>query len=333
MKIIIRSLILLSLVILISIVGVSYQLNKQINSPLSLTEQAFIKIERGETLHRFSKELKNKGWIDTRFWIRLYVWFNPSYAALKKGTYLVTPKDTLKSLLEKIIQAKEHQFTVTFVEGTTLKEWLIEIEQQSFIEKTLSGNKTKQIIDTLGIAQENPEGWFFPDTYAFTSGTKDIELLERAYIKMKSMLEQQWHSRALNLPYTQPYQALIMASIIEKETGKLSEQSRISSVFVNRLNKKMRLQTDPTVIYGLGERYQGDITRAHLKEKTAYNTYRINGLPPTPIAMPGLSAIEAALNPEQSDYYYFVSMGNGAHKFSKTLAEHNAAVSQYQLNK
>lgn len=333
MKIIIRSLILLSLVIVISIVGVGYQLNKQINSPLALTEQAFIKIDRGETLHRFSKELKSKGWIDTRFWIRLYVRINPSYAALKKGTYLVTPKDTLKSLLEKIIQAKEHQFTVTFVEGTTLKEWLIEIEQQSFIEKTLSGNKTKQIIDTLGIVQENPEGWFFPDTYAFTSGTKDIELLERAHIKMKRILEQQWHSRALSLPYTQPYQALIMASIIEKETGKLSEQSRISSVFVNRLNKKMRLQTDPTVIYGLGERYKGNITRSHLKEKTAYNTYRINGLPPTPIAMPGGAAIKAALNPEQSDYFYFVSKGNGTHQFSKTLAEHNAAVNKYQLKK
>ncbi len=315
-----------------------WQLSQALDAKLLFEDNKqshFITVQPGSSISAFSKQLEHNGWINNRFWLRNYGRLFPQQANIKAGTYNIAFNTSVLELLMQVVEGKEHQFKVTFIEGTRFSDALIALQAHPHIEQSISNKTIAQIAEEVGIkniVDGNPEGWIFPDTYAFTAGTSDITLIKRAYKKMQTQLATLWQQRMSGLPYQTPYEALIMASIIEKETSYVPEQRDIAAVFVNRLNKNMRLQTDPTVIYGLGERYQGDITRAHLREKTAYNTYRINGLPPTPIAMTGLSALKAALNPEKSDYYYFVSQGNGQHSFSRTLKEHNLAVKAY-LNK
>ncbi len=324
--------ILIVIGVLLTIFSLTYL---KVNEENNLSQAILITIKPGTSFNTFTKLLIKHEVIDSRFWIRNYVRINKNFAKIKAGTYQIKPKQTYQSILQMITNGKEHQFSITFVEGITLKHWIEQLKMQSDIVHEVV-NKTepvKELVKLLGIKHQNPEGLFFPDTYAFTHLTTDVEIFKRAYIKMQQQLDNAWNKRVVGLPYDNAYQALIMASIIEKESGKFTEHRTISSVFVNRLNKKMRLQTDPTVIYGLGERYKGDIKRKHLREKTAYNTYRINGLPPTPIAMPGLSAIQAVMNPADTDYFYFVSNGKGKHIFSTTLTEHNKAVVKYQLAK
>lgn len=297
------------------------------------TGDTLITIKKGSSFNQFSKLLVTKGWLENRFWLRTYVRLFPKHARIKSGTYHVHANMKLIDLLNLVVSGKEKQFTITFIEGSTFKQILAQLAQHPHITKHITEKSVADISKLLSIKQANPEGWFFPDTYAFTHLTSDIAILTRAHQKMKRLLIGHWNTRDSNLPYTSPYQALIMASIIEKESGKHAEQGIIASVFVNRMHKKMRLQTDPTVIYGLGERYNGDITYANLREKTAYNTYRIKGLPPTPIAMPSKKAIYAALHPESTNYLYFVSNGKGEHIFSENLSDHNSAVNKYQRNK
>lgn len=323
----------LFVVLLLSIYGIKSLFQHHLQQPLNITKTEILNIESGTSFNAFSKKLVNKGWIESRFWLRNYVRLYPELSLLKAGSYQIPADTNLMTLLTLLVEGKEHQYQITFVEGSTFKEWLALIQNSSNIKHTLKSLSIAQIAERLDIKQNNPEGLFFPDTYAYTANTTDISLLARAHQKMTTVLKSQWLNKQDNLPYQSPYEALIMASIIEKESGVMAEQPLISSVFVNRLRKKMRLQTDPTVIYGLGDRYQGDIKYKHLREKTAYNTYKINGLPPTPIAMPGLKAIHAALNPDDSDYFYFVSNGAGKHIFSTNLADHNKAVRQYQLKK
>jgi UPF0755 protein len=325
-----RKLIIIILLVLLGTAStLVYQFDQALKTPLAIEKNSFLKIQSGSSISSFAKQLEQMQWIPTRFWLRNYGRLFPQKAHIKAGTYLIAQQTTLAQLLRQLVEGKEHQFSVTFIEGTRFKDALTILAAHPYIKQTMQNIDISKIATSLGVKAKNPEGWLFPDTYAFTADTQDITLLKRAYNNMQAQLNKVWQNRADNLPYQTPYQALIMASIIEKETSYIAEQPVISSVFVNRLRKKMRLQTDPTVIYGLGDRYQGDITRAHLREKTPYNTYRINGLPPTPIAMAGLSALQATLNPATSDYFYFVSGGDGKHVFSRTLAEHNLAVKDY----
>lgn len=328
-----KKIILVTLLSLISgVIAFTYHLDKSMSKPLSIEIDSFLTIKPGSSVNLFAQQLENKHWIDDHFWLKIYSRLFPSEVIIKAGTYFISKNTNLKDLLTQLVQGKEHQFSITFIEGTRFIDALVILSKHPHIKHSLNGQKVPDIAKRIGIDALNPEGWLFPDTYAFTAGTPDIALLKRAHTNMKIQLEHLWEERADNLPYKTAYEALIMASIIEKETSYVAEQPLISSVFVNRLRNKMRLQTDPTIIYGLGERYQGDITYAHKREKTAYNTYRINGLPPTPIALSGLSALHATLNPAKSDYFYFVSDGNGKHVFSRTLREHNAAVQQYLKN-
>lgn len=325
-----KKLIIIILLVFLGAAGaIIYQFDQKLNAPITIKESRFLQVNPGSSISVFAKKLEQDGWISTRFWLRNYGRIFPEKAHIKAGTYLVAKGTSLTQLLTQVVEGKEHQFSITFIEGTRFSDALTVLAAHPHIKQTIQDQPSNKIAALLGIKSENPEGWLFPDTYAFTAGTQDIMLLKRAYVNMQTKLNELWQNRADNLPYKTSYQALIMASIIEKETSYIAEQTTISSVFVNRLRKRMRLQTDPTVIYGLGDRYQGDITRAHLREKTAYNTYKINGLPPTPIALAGLSAIKATLNPATTQYLYFVSGGDGKHVFSKTLSEHNHAVKQY----
>jgi UPF0755 protein len=252
---------------------------------------------------------------------------------IQAGTYRLEQPLTPLELLEKLRRGDVVMVEMTFIEGTTLRQWLAQLAAEPRVRHTLAGKGEADIRAAVGIAQASAEGWFFPDTYRFAPGVSDVDILKRAHAAMKKRLDEAWQARDPQLPIADPYEALILASIVEKETGTAEERPLVASVFVNRLRRGMRLQTDPTVIYGMGERYDGNIRKKDLTTDTPWNTYTRDGLPPTPIAMPGAGAIRAAVQPGKSDYLYFVARGNGSHEFTRSLEEHNRAVARFQLNR
>lgn len=252
---------------------------------------------------------------------------------IQAGVYQLTEELTLQGFFERLAAGEQHLFSLTLVEGRTLAEWREQLASHMYLRHDTTHLSDAELYQAIAPEQPWPalEGALYPDTYHFKAHTSELTILQTSFNKMQEELNDAWANRDRDLPYQTPYEMLVMASIIEKETGQRSERGLVSSVFVNRLRKGMRLQSDPTTIYGVTN-FDGNLTRAHLREETAYNTYRINGLPPTPIAMPGRESLIAAAQPETSDYFYFVANGAGEHIFSRTLSEHNKAVNRYQRN-
>ncbi|MGZ5596293.1 MAG: endolytic transglycosylase MltG [Usitatibacter sp.] len=252
---------------------------------------------------------------------------------VQAGVYRLDKPLTPLEILDKLARGEVVYVEMVFVEGTTLRQWLAQLAAETRVKHALAGRGEGDVRTLVGGGPEPLEGWLFPDTYRFAPGVSDAEILKRAHATMKKRLADAWAARDPGVALAPPYDALILASIVEKETADPAERPLIASVFLNRLKRGMRLQTDPTVIYGMGERFDGNIRKRDLTADTPWNTYTRDGLPPTPIAMPGAAALRATLHPAQSQYLYFVSRGDGTHEFSRTLEEHNRAVAKYQLGK
>lgn len=288
-----------------------------------------ISIQTGDSYSKFIDRLAEEKKVSFPIILKLYqkIVIKDS---LKVGVYEVTSDMQIQDVLDLISDAKNAQMNrILVIEGTTFKQLIERLKQDDLVTKKVSHLPYEQMLKALDIPYSHPEGLFAPDTYFFAKGETDKKILTDLYARQMKNLDQAWQNRDPNVPYKNKYEALIMASIVEKETNVDSELEQVSGVFARRLRIGMRLQTDPTVIYGMGDRYQGNITRQDLRTPTAYNTYTISGLPPTPIALPSQKAIEATLHPDQSDSLYFVATGNGGHTFSATLAEHNRAVQDY----
>lgn len=304
-----------------------------LEAPMSSPESFDYEVKNGSNVRTIASDLAQRGWLDNVLYFRILARHH-ALTEVKTGLYAFSEAPTPKAFLQQLNSGKVKQFSITFPEGWTYREWLDELARHPKITQTLpSGNSFKEHMELIGSSYTHPEGWFFPETYFYQEGTTDLEILQRAHKKMQDYLQAAWESNPLPLPLQNPYQVLILASIIEKETGAPHERAAIAGVFMRRLERNMRLETDPTVIYGIGPTFDGNLTRKHLRTPTPYNTYVIKGLPPTPIAMPSAAAILAVFLPEESDSLFFVSKGDGTHHFSATLDEHNKAVRQYQLKR
>jgi UPF0755 protein len=328
---VIRWILLVSLVVVAIISGLLYADYQQfLSQPSKNTTALTFEVKQGNSLGLVISRLSDAGLINNKRWFKLLAYRNQAETSIKTGEYLIQPETTPVGILATLVAGRVNQYSITFVEGWTFKQLLHALAQNTRINKTVLGLSNQTIMSQLGHPDQHPEGRFLPETYFFDNNTSDIEILRRAYQKMQEAVAEEWKNRNTQIPLKSADEALILASIVEKETGRAGERAKIAGVFVRRIQKRMLLQTDPTVIYGMGDRYQGNIRRKDLRTDTPYNTYTRAGLPPTPIAMPGRAAIHAVLHPADGDALYFVANGAGSHIFSATLRQHNQAVNQYQ---
>lgn len=290
-------------------------------------------VPAGTSFSRITREMEARKLLTDSFWLRLHGRLNPEDTAIKAGEYEFLPAMSPLEMLAQMNEGRTKSWSIQFIEGSKFSDVRATLALHPKLKTVTTDWSDERIMAELGAEGAHPEGRFFPDTYLFQSSDTDLEILQRAFARLNTVLAEEWEKKQEGLPYETPYEALIMASIIERETGAAFERKQVAGVFVRRLNKGMRLQTDPTVIYGMGDSYQGRITRRDLNTTTPYNTYRISGLPPTPIALAGREAIHAALNPADGDSLYFVAKGDGTHQFSRTLKEHQKAVRAYQLKR
>lgn len=326
-----KNLILLAILLLILFLGwMFYFANKPVALPSPEVE---IDLKAGSSLNSVSRQLVQQGVLSEPWTFVLLVRALGKAGEIKAGNYLIEDGITPYQLFLILTEGSTKQSSITFIEGWTFKQLREALNSHEDVKHVTMAYTDAQIMQEIGAKEKTPEGLFFPDTYYFSKGMSDKDILKRAYESMQTRLNEAWQNREAGLPYRNPYEALIMASIVEKETGLASERPMIAGVFLNRLRLGMRLQTDPTVIYGMGEQFDGNLRKQDLLADTPYNTYTRAGLPPTPIAMPGLAAIKAALHPAKTKALYFVGKGDGSHVFSGSLSEHNRAVHRYQLGR
>jgi len=320
----------LSIAVLLALGLWFYQL---LNEPLAIDDSQILEVSQGRSFISLLNQLEREEIITSALPMRLWIRSFGQSAPIRSGEYRLEPGLTLPELYQKLQDGHVITYRLTFIEGWTFQQLRDAMAQAEKLQHTTQDWSEEQIMEALGRPNKPAEGWFFPDTYTYHKGMQDLDLLRLAYRRMSSLLDEVWAERQVGLPYDTPYEALIMASIIERETGAPHERRDIAGVFTRRLHQGMRLQTDPTVIYGMGDRYQGRITRADLRRPTPWNTYTNFGLPPTPIALPGEGALRASVDPADGDTLYFVAKGDGTHQFSRTLQEHNQAVQKYQRNR
>ena len=342
LKALIKIAAVLLMLMLVAVALVSNKVDQFMNEPLTIIDQGLVdqgladdgfvfEITSGSSFSAVSEQLVSKKLIGEDRWLRLYVRWHDKAGGIQAGEYLIEPGTTPMQLLQQFSNGKVRLYTFTIVEGWNHREVLSALHANEAIEATMTDEDWPALLELLGAEKTHPEGLFLPETYRFPRNTSDKALLEQAYGLMQEVLMEEWQQRSDDAPVQSPYEALILASIVEKETARVDERAKIAGVFARRLQKRMRLQTDPTVIYGIGPEFDGNITRSHLTTDTPYNTYTRHGLPPTPIAMSGRAAINAALNPASGNELYFVATGvdDGGHKFSATKADHDAAVVEY----